>query len=203
MLLILLFGGLETWRRWQAAQVARGAGVLPGRAARPRDRRRRLPRRWSRCSRSAWHATRTSRGTSATRETGFSLAARAGSSRAALCSCHLSARSISRCCSRSRIVSRLSRCSLPLRERELDLRARAGEVDPRRDQREPVLLRLADQPLDLLACAAGACAAARGRGPRAAAGAYGAMWHVVEPDLAVAHEPRRSPSGSPCRRAAT
>ena len=29
MILILLFGGLETWRRWQAAQVARGARVPP------------------------------------------------------------------------------------------------------------------------------------------------------------------------------
>src|SRR3954469_24878110 len=34
-------------------------------------------------------------------------------------------------------------------QRQLDLGARAREVDPRRDEREPALLRLPDQPLDL------------------------------------------------------
>src|SRR5437764_5921008 len=36
-------------------------------------------------------------------------------------------------------------------QRDLDLGVRTGEVDPGRDQRQPALGRLADQPLDLLA----------------------------------------------------
>ncbi len=42
MLLILLFGGMETWRRWRERKDAGGAGVLQGVAARPVHRRGRL-----------------------------------------------------------------------------------------------------------------------------------------------------------------
>ena len=98
-----------------------------------------------------------------------------------------SSRSMSRRWSRSRIASRLSRCSLPLRERELHLRPRAGEVDPRRNEGQPLLLRLADQALDLLAVhqqlprPLGVVAFAGG-------GLVRRDVAVVEPHLAVPHE---------------
>ena len=66
MLLIVLFGGMETWRRWQDAQVARGAGVLQGLAARPHHGRGRLSGLDRAACRRAW-TTPTSRAPSATR----------------------------------------------------------------------------------------------------------------------------------------
>src|SRR5215207_7478274 len=73
---------------------------------------------------------------------------------------------------------------LAARQRDLDLRARALEVEPRRHQRQPLLARLADQPLDLalvhqqLARALGLVVLARGR-------RVGRYVDVVQPDLAV------------------
>src|SRR5215207_898242 len=73
---------------------------------------------------------------------------------------------------------------LAARQRDLDLRARALEVEPRRHQRQSLLARLPDQPLDLalvhqqLARALGLVVLARGRRVRRDV-------DVVQPDLAV------------------
>jgi hypothetical protein len=85
------------------------------------------------------------------------------------------------------ILDRLALVALVLaaRQRDLHLGAHAaGEVDARRDEREALLARLADQPLDLravheqLARALGLVVLPRGR-------AVGRDVDVVEPDLAV------------------
>jgi len=53
---------------------------------------------------------------------------------------------------RRRSVSRLSQKLLALGQRQLDLHPAALEVQPRRNQRLPLLLRLSHQFLDLIAC---------------------------------------------------
>src|SRR4051812_9372666 len=75
---------------------------------------------------------------------------------------------------------------LAARERDLDLRVRAAEVDAGRDERQPALVRAAHEPLELaatdqqLAIALGLVVLPR-------RGAVGRDVDVVQPQLAVAH----------------
>ncbi len=93
---------------------------------------------------------------------------------------------------------------LSTRQRDLDLcaRARAREVDPQRDQRQPALVGAADQPLDLVAVKEQLAAAVLDRGSRATRGRTAGCTPrpATAPRL---RSRRRSPSAAPFPRAAT
>src|SRR4051794_36471941 len=73
---------------------------------------------------------------------------------------------------------------LAARERDLDLRVRALEVDPRRHERQPLLVRAADELLDLLAVHQ-QLARSLGRMVVARRGRVRGDVHAVQPDLVV------------------
>ena len=105
LLIIVVFGGLETWRRWKQRKTRSLEQAAYYRVS-PRNRaarRRRLPRPDRRCSRSAW-TQRTSSAPPAT----ASARSEPRSRRLAQRRASRTARSMSRLVSRSRIDWRLS-----------------------------------------------------------------------------------------------
>ena len=103
-----------------------------------------------------------------------------------------SARSMSRCCSRALIDSRLSKRSLPRASAISTLARGVLEVDPRRHERQPALLHAPDQALDLAAVGE-QLARALGLVVLAAGRAVGRDVDVVQPQLAARGSARSRP----------
>ena len=154
LLIFILLGGLETWRRWKRAQVAlaRAGRLLPRLAAQPPARRRRLHRP-DRAARARHARDAHPRHRRHSFDQRSSAALRAGRAR-------------SRAGSRARAASRACRDVLAARERDLDLGVRPGEVDPRRHERQPALLHARREAVDLAAVHEQLARRARARGSR-------------------------------------